>query len=184
MVSECNTRWYWITWWEAISPVLSILLIKSGRQSRLNARTSLIYKIPCSWASHVAQMVKNLPAMQETQVQSLDWEDSLEKGMATHSSILAWRMPWQRSLVGCSPWSHKELDTTEQLTHTYIHRDLLISLLTHVHTRKRDSKPQAQSLQEAGIIDFNKLDNENEILFLHYFLFPAIDAGFPRMVVK
>ena len=41
-----------------------------------------------------AQMVKNLPAMQETRVQSLDREDSLEKGMATHSSILAWRTPW------------------------------------------------------------------------------------------
>ena len=45
-------------------------------------------------ASLVAQMVKNLPAMQETQVQSLDWEAPLEKGMATHSSILAWRIPW------------------------------------------------------------------------------------------
>ena len=42
----------------------------------------------------VAQMVKNLSAMQETQVQSLGWEDPLEKGMATHSSILAWRIPW------------------------------------------------------------------------------------------
>ena len=42
----------------------------------------------------VAQMVKNLPAMQGTQVQSLGWEDSLEKRMATHSSILAWRIPW------------------------------------------------------------------------------------------
>ena len=42
----------------------------------------------------MAQMVKNLPAMQETQVQSLGWEDTLEKGMATHSSILAWRIPW------------------------------------------------------------------------------------------
>ena len=42
----------------------------------------------------MAQMVKNLPAMQETQVQALGWEDSLEKGMATHSSILAWRIPW------------------------------------------------------------------------------------------
>ena len=42
----------------------------------------------------VAQLVKNLPAMQETQVLSLDWEDLLEKGMATHSSILAWRIPW------------------------------------------------------------------------------------------
>ena len=39
-------------------------------------------------------MVKNLPAMQETQVQSLGWEDTLEKGMATHSSMLAWTIPW------------------------------------------------------------------------------------------
>ena len=42
----------------------------------------------------MAQRVKNLPSMQETQVQSLGWEDSLEKEMATHSSILAWRIPW------------------------------------------------------------------------------------------
>ena len=46
------------------------------------------------WASLVAQMVKNLPAMWETCVQSLGQEDPLEKGMATHSSILAWRIPW------------------------------------------------------------------------------------------
>ena len=42
----------------------------------------------------MAQMVKNLPAMQDTQVQSLSWEDSLEEEMATHSSILAWIIPW------------------------------------------------------------------------------------------
>ena len=47
-----------------------------------------------SWTSLVAQKVKNLPAMQETGVQSLGWEDALEKGMATPSSILAWRIPW------------------------------------------------------------------------------------------
>ena len=46
------------------------------------------------WASLVAQMVKNLLTMQEIQVQFLDWEDSQEKGMATHSGILAWRIPW------------------------------------------------------------------------------------------
>ena len=46
------------------------------------------------WASLVAQMVKNLPATQETWVQSLGWEDPLEESMATHSSILAWRSPW------------------------------------------------------------------------------------------
>ena len=56
-------------------------------------------------------MVKNLPAMQETQVQSLGWEGPLEKGMATHSNILATH--GQRSLVGHSPCGHQELDTTE-----------------------------------------------------------------------
>ena len=51
------------------------------------------YPLQCSWASLVAQIVKNPPAMQETWVQSLGWEDPLEKGMATHSRILAWRVP-------------------------------------------------------------------------------------------
>ena len=47
-----------------------------------------------TWASLVAQLVKNLPTMKETWVQSLGWEDSLKKGKATHSCILAWRIPW------------------------------------------------------------------------------------------
>ena len=50
--------------------------------------------VPASWASLIAQLVKNPPARQETWVQSLGWEDPLEKRMATHSSILAWRIPW------------------------------------------------------------------------------------------
>ena len=54
--------------------------------------------------------------MQETQVLSLGWEDPLEKGMATHSSILAWEMHGERSLVCYSLWDHKELDTTERVT--------------------------------------------------------------------
>ena len=60
-------------------------------------------------------MVKNLPAMQESQAQSLGQEDPLEKGMATHSSILAWRIPWTGEPAGYSPWGCKELDMTEQL---------------------------------------------------------------------
>ena len=48
----------------------------------------------------VVQMVKNLPAMQETQVPSLGWKDSLEKGMATYSSVLAWRIPWREEPGG------------------------------------------------------------------------------------
>ena len=59
-----------------------------------------------SWASLIAQLVKNLPAMWETWVRSLGWEDPLEKGVATHSSILAWKIPW----------GHKELDITERLS--------------------------------------------------------------------
>ena len=55
------------------------------------------------------------------QVQSLDWEDTLEKEMATHSSILAWKSYGQRSLAGYSPWGHKESDTTEPLHLIFIY---------------------------------------------------------------
>ena len=66
---------------------------------------------PCNVrASLVAQTVKNLPAMRETWLWSLGWEDPLEEGMATHSSILVWRIPWT------SPQGRKESDTTEQLS--------------------------------------------------------------------
>ena len=62
----------------------------SGR----SAGDGIGYPLWYFWASLVAQLVKNLPVMWETWVQSLDWEDPLEKGKATHSSILAWRIPW------------------------------------------------------------------------------------------
>ena len=62
------------------------------------------------------QIVKNLPVMQETQVHSMGWEDPLDKGMATHSSILAWRIPWTEEPGGLQSKDCKELDTTEQLT--------------------------------------------------------------------
>ena len=52
------------------------------------------YPLKYSWASLVAQLVKNPPAMRDTWVQSLGWKDPLEKGKATRSSILAWRIPW------------------------------------------------------------------------------------------
>ena len=63
--------------------------------------------------SLAVQMVKNLPAVQETQVRSLGQEDPLEKGMATRSSILAWKIPWTESLAGYGPWGCKESDITE-----------------------------------------------------------------------
>ena len=76
----------------------------SGR----SARQGIGYPLQYSWASLMAQLVKNPPAMRETWVQSLGWEDPLEKGKATHWSILAWRIPWT-----VYPLGRKELDTTE-----------------------------------------------------------------------
>ena len=60
------------------------------------------------WASLAAQMVKNLPAMWETWVQSLGWDDHREKGMTTHSCILAWRIPWTEEPGRWQSMGHKE----------------------------------------------------------------------------
>ena len=68
------------------------------------------------WAFMVAQTVKNLPARQEVRVRSLGQEDPLEKGMATHSSMLAWRTPYTKELGTLQSMGYKELDMTEQLT--------------------------------------------------------------------
>ena len=58
-------------------------------------------------------MVKSLTAMQESRILSLDWEDPQEKEMATHSNILAWKIPWTEELMGYSPWGLKESEATE-----------------------------------------------------------------------
>ena len=65
-------------------------ILRSGRATG----EGIGYPLQYSWASLVAQLVKKPAAMQETWVQSLSWEDPLEKGKTTHSSILAWRIPW------------------------------------------------------------------------------------------
>ena len=82
------------------------LILGSGR----SPGEGIVHALQCSWASLVAQLAKKPPATQETWVRSLGWEDPLEKGTVTHSSILAWRIPWT------SPWGHKESDTTESLS--------------------------------------------------------------------
>ena len=63
----------------------------------------------------MAQMVKNLSAMQEIQVQFLGWEDTLEKGMVTHTSVLARKVSWTESLVGYSLWGHKQTQLRDLL---------------------------------------------------------------------
>ena len=92
---------------------------------RRSAGEGIGYPLQYSWASLLAQMVKNLPAMQETWVRSLGWEDSLEESLATHSSILAWRIPMDRGAWWATVYGVAESDTTEQLSHTHTH--------THTH---------------------------------------------------
>ena len=69
--------------------------------------------------SPVAQRLKRLPVRRETWVRSLGQEDPLEKEMATHSSILAWRIPWTEELGGLQSTGRKESDTTERLSVRY-----------------------------------------------------------------
>ena len=98
---------YWFLPW--VQLLVSFPSSSAGKESASNAgdpgsiralgsspREGIGYPLQYSWASLVAQMVKNLPAMQEPWVQSLGWEDPLEESMASHSSILAWRIPMDR----------------------------------------------------------------------------------------
>ena len=71
-----------------------------GLVEKKHSRTCLLLRFVLKGASLVAQMVKHLPAMGETLVRSLGWKDPLEKEVATHSSILAWRIPWRAVVHG------------------------------------------------------------------------------------
>ena len=94
--------------------------------SGISAREGKGYPLQYSWASLVAQLVKNPPAMQETWVQSLGWEDPLEKGKATHSNILAQRIPW----TIYSPWGHQEWDMTHRLSLHFYQSRIISRTLT------------------------------------------------------
>ena len=84
----------------------------ASRAEKLPHSQTITECLLSSWASRVAQVVKNLPAMQETQVRSLGREEPLEKEMATHSRLLPGELHRQRSLAGYSPWGRRESDTT------------------------------------------------------------------------
>ena len=122
--SERRRGWQKVRWLDDISELMHMNLGKLwaivgfpdssvGKESSCNAGDpgsipgsgrsageGVDYPFQYSWAALVAQLVKNLPAMRATWVQSLGWEDPLEKGKATHSSILAWRIPWSRKESG------------------------------------------------------------------------------------
>ena len=90
---------FWVKWARGTDANVESSFTKRNISQEWNCVTQYLSMLLIEWdhiirASLVAQMVKNRPAMQETQVWSLGWEDILEKGMATHSSNLAWRIPW------------------------------------------------------------------------------------------
>ena len=88
--------------------------MKQNKQPRY--KPTLIYQLIFDWASLIAQLVKNLPAVQETRVQFLGQEDHLEKEMATHSSIV-WRISWTEEPGRPLSMGSQELDTTQQVNH-------------------------------------------------------------------
>ena len=121
--------------WQLVGPEIHSLIHSSVETSAqrlfrkwLAAFIVLVYtlfKITCVICSHTSpyglpwwlKMVNNPPAIRETWVQSLGWEEPLQEGMAIHSSILAWRTPWTKEPGGLyNPWGRKKSDTIEQLS--------------------------------------------------------------------
>ena len=82
----------------------------------------------------MAQMVKKFPAMQEIQLRFLGQEDTLEKGTAPHSSILAWRISWTKKPGRLQSMYYTQSDTTEQLTHTHTHTHTYTQMLMRYFT--------------------------------------------------
>ena len=109
-----------------------------------SAREGIGYPLQYSWASLLAQLVKNPPETWETWVRSLDWEDPLKKAKAAHSSILAWTVPWTGQFHG--PWGPKELDRTERLSLS-LYKKLLTD--SEADIRKNNEAPVTRGAESA-----------------------------------
>ena len=132
----CSPNWYIShrrvseTSLRAVCPFLKH---HTGKLSYPQSITEFRNELVSQWASPVAQTVKNLPAVQETQVQSLGWEDSLEKGMATHSSILDCKIPWTEEPGRLQSMGLQRVRHDWALTHTHTHTHTQTH--THAHTQ-------------------------------------------------
>ena len=118
------------------------------------------YPLQYSWASLVAWLVNNTPAMRETWVQSLGWEDPLEEGMATHSSILAWRIPWTQEPGGLQSMGSQKVGhswMTKHSTQLEQNRDVLECV--EVHFMKSGAK--VQQLQRHWTVLWKVTKNES-----------------------
>ena len=117
------------------------------------------------WASLMAQTVKNMPAMQETRVPSLGREDPTEKGMTTHSNILAWRIPWTKEPGGLWSMGWQESDTTEQLTLSlYFHfiSQMCPASLPHPTTELQSGMEWLDSITDSMDMNLSKLQETVE----------------------
>ena len=102
-------------------------------------------------------MAKNLPAMRKTGVQSLGWEDSLEKGIATHPSILAWRVSWTEESGGLQSMGCKELDMTEQLSpckSMYVREQCMICIKTDISKASIIEREKCSKIHSRRYISF------------------------------
>ena len=108
------------------------------------------YPLQYSWASLVAQLVKNPPAMQETWVRSLDWEDPRKKGTATQSSILAWRIPWTVYIV------HGVVKSQTWLSDFHFHSQSWLTLLVNLALRPNsNTDTQANAYTSINLLKDN-----------------------------
>ena len=136
--------------WPGIEPASVMSPALAGRffTTYTTWEAQISYMYTYIWASLVAQIVKNLPAMQETRVHSLFGEDPLEKAKATHSSILAWEIPWTEEPACFTPQGHQESDTTERLTHVHISPPFRTSLPNatppHPSSSSQSTKPNSR----------------------------------------
>ena len=117
--------------------------------------------------------------MQETWVQSLDWEDSLEKGMATHSSLLAWRTLWTEEPCGLySPGDHKELDTTERLSLSHA---FISGIYPHLHMHAYNSIRMSVGLSVLVLVKWHLLSHK-ALVMMSVFCFANISGTVPPIV--
>ena len=137
-----------------------------------------------TWATLVAHTVKNLPSMQETWVRSLGWEDPLEEGTATHSSIPSWRIPWTEEptihvahgqwasvhgVAESDPTEHKEQHSTTKVFKLYKQLHLLVFKLGHFDIYKRMYKPcQFSSVTQSCPTLCNPMDCSTPVLPVHH----------------
>ena len=139
--------------WSLLSIILGISII-----SILNTR------LPwwLVWASLVAQAVKNTTAMRDTWIWSLGWEDPLEKGTSTQSSILAWRIPWTEMPGKLQSLGHKELDTTEWLS---LYSLLMPGMYESIHT-DLEWRPRLPTAKELSWKDMVVKSHKNDPITL------------------